>query len=190
MCQGVEQQEGSSVGVAEVPTLVAAFFQILDDLSPNMVDPLGVVATCLLVCTVWPDNEYTYRDCAKASIYQWASTSPLYAEPDKHVRPGSIKLAGKLGGNMTAQSPYIDIPRLVEKLDEKISLCRVQVQLYVFEKIHGKLLRRRRSGFTEEPDFAMFLAERRADSPWLQRRIPIIGSVGVTNRLWSPFAAI
>lgn len=149
MRQGVEQQEGCSVSVAEVPTLVAAFFQILDDLSPNMVDPLGVVATCLLAATVWPDNEYAYHDCAKASIHQRASTSPLCAEPDKHVRPGLIELASKLSGNMTAQRPYIDIPRLVEKLDEEVSLCRVQVQLYVFEKIHRKLLRRRRSGLTE-----------------------------------------
>ncbi|BFO54694.1 hypothetical protein AVXHC19_14970 [Acidovorax sacchari] len=133
------------VGLAETPTLVAAFFQILDDLSPNMVDPLGVVAACPLACTVWPDNEYAYRDCAKASIHQWASTQPLCAEPDKNVRPGAIELAGKLSGNMTAQRPYVDIPRLVEKLDEEVSLCRVQVQLYVFEKIHRKLLRRRRS---------------------------------------------
>lgn len=149
VCQGVKQQEGCSVRVAEVPTLVAAFFQILDDLSPNMVDPLGVVATCLLACAVWPDNEYAYRDCAKASIHQWSSTSPLCAKPDKHVRPGSVELAGKLSGYMTAQHPYIDIPRLVEKLDEEVFLCRVQVQLYVFEKIHRKLLRRRRPGFTE-----------------------------------------
>ena len=125
MCQGVEQQEGCSVGVAEVPTLVAAFFQILDDLSPNMVDPLGVVATCLLACTVWPDNEYAYRDCAKASIHQRASNSTLCAEPDKHVRPGSVELAGKLSGYMTAQRLYIHTPRLVEKLDEEVSLCRV-----------------------------------------------------------------
>ena len=125
MCQGVEQQESFSVDLTEVPTLVAAFLKILDDLSPNMVDPLGIVATCLLACTVWSDNEYTYRECAKASIYQRASTSPLCAEPDKYVRLGLVELAGKLSGNMTAQRPYIDIPRLVEKLDEEVSLCRV-----------------------------------------------------------------